>query len=100
MPNEPDVSPAAVHIPHIASEKEIARRSLNLEKQGRNVPLTQIPGYMEWSKQRLADGESAALIAHLDSTAMWLLPEDVDSVATDDFDEMLDELKSTIEDTD
>ena len=84
----------------MSSDEEIARRSLDLQKRARDIPLTQIPGYLEWSKQRLAEGESAALIAHLDATAMWLLPEDVDSVSTDDFDEMLNDLKSTIEDTD
>ncbi|WP_182869992.1 hypothetical protein [Stieleria mannarensis] len=82
------------------SDEEIARRSLDLQKRARDVPLTQIPGYMEWSKQKLADGVSDALIAHLDATSMWLLPEDVNSVSTDDFDEMLDDLKSTAEDTD
>ncbi len=80
------------------SDKEIARRSIDLQRRACDVPLTHIPGYVEWSKQQLANGESEALIAHLDATSMWLLPEDVDSVSVDEFDELLDDLKSTVDD--
>jgi hypothetical protein len=78
------------------SDEDIARRSLDLQQRARDIPLTQIPGYMAWSEYKLAQGESEALIAHLDATSMWLLPEDVETVSTSDFDEMLDDLKTEI----
>ena len=81
-------------------DKEIARRSVELQRRGRDVPLVNIPGYTEWSKARIAEGVSEALIAHLDATTMWLLPEDVESVSPADFDDMLNDLRSGIEDAD
>jgi len=79
------------------TDEEIARRALDLQARARDIPLGQIPGYMEWSNQRLKEGESAAFIAHLDATCMWLVPEEIDSVSTEDFDEMLAELKDELD---
>lgn len=51
-----------------------------------------IPGYVEWSHRKLAEGASAALIAHLDAMCMWLLPEEVQRVTESDFESLLEEL--------
>ena len=80
------------------SDEEIARKATDMQKRARDVPLMQIPGYMEWSERKLDARESEALIAHMDAQAMWLLPEAVESVSTDIFDEMLEELKAEIDD--
>jgi len=80
----------------MTSDEEIARRSVDRQNRARDVPLIQIPGYMEWSQRKLAEGESEALIAHLDATSIWLLPEEVESTSTGVFDEMLEELKAEI----
>ena len=66
------------------------------ENIARDVPLTQIPGYMGWSKQRLHSGESEALIAHLDATCMWGTPDDLAEISESDFQEMLDDLKKEL----
>jgi hypothetical protein len=79
------------------SDKEIARRSLDLQKRARDYSLLEIPGYMEWSEGKLAEGGNEAFLAHLDATSMWLLPEELNSVSTDDFDEMLEDLKTAID---
>lgn len=33
-----------------------------------------VPGSLEWSKEKLHAGEPEALIAHLDAACMWLRP--------------------------
>lgn len=82
------------------TDKEIARRSLDRQKRARDIPLMRIPGYMNWSEKQLADGVSADLIAHLDATSMWLLPEEITSVSIKDFDELLEDLRAEIDDVD
>jgi hypothetical protein len=81
------------------SDEEIARRAVDFQKRGRDFFLLDIPGYREWAKRKLSEGGNEELIANLDARSMWLLPEDVNSVTTDDFDEMFDDLKSEIEGT-
>lgn len=75
------------------SDEEIARRSLDLQQRASDVPLIQMSGYTEWSEQKLAAGVSPALIANLDARSMWLLPEEVATVSTDIFDELLNDLR-------
>jgi hypothetical protein len=58
-------------------DRKIARRSIDLQKRARDFHLVDLPGYMEWSNRKLAEGEADALIAHLDATSAWLLPEDL-----------------------
>ncbi|MEZ6133820.1 MAG: hypothetical protein R3C53_02810 [Pirellulaceae bacterium] len=70
-----------------------AERSLDMQSRARDVPLPQIPAYQEWSRRKLNEVVSAALIAHLDATAMWLLPEDIAAVGDDEFDELLSDLE-------
>ena len=77
----------------MSSDEKIAKRSLDFQKRAVDVPLMRIPGYMAWSNQKLADGGSPDLIAHLDATDMWLLPEEAGSVSTVDFEELWEELK-------
>jgi hypothetical protein len=61
----------------MSDDREIARRSLDLQARARDYRLVDIPGYMQWSQRKLAARESQALIGHLDATSMWLLPEDL-----------------------
>jgi len=70
-------------------DREIARRSLDLQNRGRDYRILDIPGYVAWSERKLKEGVSDALIAHLDATDMWLLPEDVAKVTDADFDDLL-----------
>jgi hypothetical protein len=73
-------------------DREIARHALDLQNRGRDYRLLDIPGYMAWSRRKLEEGVSDALIAHLDATGMWLLPEDVAKVTDADFDDLLEQL--------
>lgn len=73
-------------------DREIVQRAVDLQKRGRDYRLMDIPGYMEWSRRKLDVGESDALIAHLDATSMFLLPEDVSKVTDAEFDGLLEEL--------
>lgn len=75
------------------SDREIARRALDLQARARDIRVVDLPGYMVWSKKKLADGELPGFIAHLDATCMWLLPEEVAAVTDRDFEEMLQDLK-------
>jgi|JI9StandDraft_1071089.scaffolds.fasta_scaffold29482_5 hypothetical protein len=79
------------------SDREIARRSLDMQSRAHDVPLLQIPAYAPWSKKKLDDGVSEALIAHLDSMSMWLLPEDISAVGAEEFEDLLSELQDSVE---
>jgi hypothetical protein len=79
------------------SDGEIARRSLDMQSRARDVSLLQIPAYAPWSKRKLDDGVSEALIAHLDSMTMWLLPEDISAVGAEEFEDLLSDLQDSIE---
>jgi hypothetical protein len=79
-------------------DREIARRSLDLQTRARDFRMMDLPGYMDWSKRKLAEGESAVYLAHLDATSMGLLPEDVTKLTEHDYDEMLEDLKVQLED--
>jgi hypothetical protein len=78
-------------------DHEIARRSLDFQARARDHRMTDLPGYMEWSERRLAEGESDAFIAHLDATSPCLLPEDAAKMSAKDYDEMLADLKADLE---
>jgi len=78
-------------------DKEIARRSLDLQARARDYALTGFPAYREWSKRKLEEGESPALIAHLDAMSMWLLPEEVPNVRESEFEGLLADLKEATE---
>ena len=74
-------------------DKEIARGALDFQARAQSYPLMKIPAYGAWSKRKLNEGVSAALISHLDATSIVLLPEEVDKIMENTFDEMLDELR-------
>ena len=40
----------------MASDREIARRSLDMQARARDYALSEHPGYCEWSKARQAQG--------------------------------------------
>lgn len=77
----------------------IARHALDLQARGRWFRMMDLPGYMNWSERKLAGGESAALVAHLDATSMWLLPEDAAKMSDRDYDEMLEDLNAGFEES-
>ena len=77
-------------------DREIARRSLDLQARGKEFALVDIPAYREWSSRKLKQGESEAFIAHLDAMSMWMLPEEVASVGESLFEELLAEVKEAV----
>jgi hypothetical protein len=81
----------------MSDDREIARRSLDLQARARDFRLLDLPGYMSWSKRVFAGGESEAIIAHLDATQVWLLPEEAARMSEKDYEEMLQDLKAELE---
>ena len=81
----------------MADDRDIARRALDFQARARDYRLFDVPGYSAWSQRKLDEGESEALIAHLDATSMCLLPEQLQTVTVQEFEEMLQELKDEIE---
>lgn len=77
-------------------DQERVRRALLLEKEGRDYRMMDVPGYTAWSERKIREGESGALIAHLDATSMWLTPDGLSAVSEAEFEEMLEDLKETI----
>ena len=77
-------------------DREKARKFLDFKARSRDFRMMDLPGYMGWSKRRLAEGESEAYIAHLDATSMCLLPEEVAEVTEKDFEELLEDLKEAL----
>ena len=77
----------------VPNDEEIARRSLDVQKRARDYSLMEIPGYMKWSEAKIAEGGNEAFLANLEAQSMWLLPEDLETVTTDIFDEMLEDVK-------
>jgi len=77
----------------MTSDRDIALRALDFQKRAKEYALTERPGYEKWSALQLVSGVSEALIAHLDSMSMTLLPEEVPQVSTSVFDELLGDVK-------
>jgi hypothetical protein len=67
------------------------------KERAKDIPMLEIPGYMEWANRMLDEGKSAILITHLDSTSMCLLPEDMGEITENDFNEMLIDLEEEFE---
>jgi len=78
-------------------DREFALRAADLQAHGRDYALAELPGYSAWSERKLDEGESPALIAHLDAMGMFLLPEDVGSVGEAAFEELLEDLRTAVE---
>ncbi len=78
-------------------DSTIAKRSMDFQVKARDIPLPQIEAYRSWSKRKLDEGVNAALIAHLDATAMWLLPQEITTVGDNEFDELLEELQQSVD---
>ena len=72
---------------------------LDREKRQRSYRFLDIPAYKRWAERKLDEGVSYDLIAHFDCYSMELLPEELDSVDESDFDEMLEDLRKEIGDT-
>jgi hypothetical protein len=78
------------------SERELVARSLDFQARARDFAFMELPGYMAWSERKLAEGESEALIAHMDCSNFWLLPEEAAEIEVSFFDEYLEELREEI----
>jgi hypothetical protein len=81
----------------MSTDREIVQSALDHQARARDFRMLDLPGYLEWSKRKLADGESEALIAHLDSMCTWLLPEEAGKMTVEDYDDLLDDLKTGLE---
>jgi hypothetical protein len=80
----------------VPDDRELVCRSLDRQARAADYALVSIPVYREWSKRKLDEGESFALIANLDARSMWLLPEEAADVSESLFEEMLADLKEAI----
>lgn len=80
----------------MTSDRDIARHAADLRERARDVGLVEIPVYTRWSERKLREGDSPALIAHLDAMSMFLLPEDIASVTEAEFDELLEDLRGEL----
>jgi hypothetical protein len=78
-------------------DREIAHRALDFQARARDYGVSELPGYQAWTERKLEQGESPALIAHLDATSMWLLPEDAEKITEQDFEDMLDDLRAELD---
>lgn len=67
------------------------------KEQAKDIPMVDIPGYMEWANRMLDEGKSTILIAHLDSTSMCLLPEEIGEITENQFNKMLIDLEEEFE---
>lgn len=81
-------------------DRELARSALRLQEEGKDYPMMKVPGYAAWAQRKLDEGESPALIAHLDATSMFLLPEELGSVGEEAFEELLQDLREEVEEND
>jgi hypothetical protein len=81
----------------MSDDREIARHALDVQARARDFRMQGLPGYLEWSERKLAEGESDALIAHLDATSAWLLPEYAANMTEQDYEKILEGLKAEIE---
>lgn len=80
----------------MAEDWEIAGQVADLQARGKDYSMFAIPGYIPWAEKKLAEGESAAFIGHLDSMSMFLLPEELAEIKEDVFEELLEDLKQTL----
>jgi len=55
--------------------------------------IVDLPGYMEWSKHKLAEGELPDIIANLSGSSSFLLPEDAAKMTVADYEALLASLK-------
>jgi len=78
-------------------DRKIGRRSLDLQARAKDFRLMDLPGYMEWSKRKLAEGELPGNIASLDAMSVWLLPEQAAIMNANDYEELLAETKEGLE---
>ena len=77
-------------------DREIAKRAVDFQVRAKSYRMLDIPAYQRWSKRKLSEGVSDALIAHFDATAMDLLPEEVAMVDEAIFDDLLVELEADL----
>lgn len=53
--------------------------------------LVDLPGYADWSRERLEDGISAELLLRFQATMAWVRPEEYGVLSMEDFDDMFDD---------
>jgi hypothetical protein len=75
------------------NDRQIARRASEFQSRAKDFRLIDHSSYVAWSKRKLSEGESEAVIAHLDATGVSLLPEDAATMTEVEYEDMLDDLK-------
>lgn len=74
------------------SDKEIAINSINTQKNARDYRLCDLPNYAEWSKKKESQGFPVEIMMELDTNCMFLLPEKINEIDNNCFDEFLMDL--------
>ena len=91
----PLLNPVIQRLPHI-NDRDIALRVQDLQARARDYGFMELPGYMAWSERQLLAGGNETLIAHLDASSMWLLPEDAAALGEADHEAWLAELREEL----
>lgn len=81
------------------NDEKIARKAIDLTARAKDYRMSDIPGYTAWSERKLEESDDSieALIAHLDATSVWCLPEALSQYTEKDFDEMLENVREELE---
>ncbi len=82
----------------MTDERELVQRNLEMQQGGRDFALIELPGYSQWAERKIEEGESEAVIAHMDSMSMFLLPEEAEKVSEQDFECLLEEIRDEVDD--
>lgn len=70
-------------------DREIARRAVRFQAEAREYRMHELPGYTEWAKRKLDQGEEVDFIMNIDDLVMTLLPEEVSEITETDYEELL-----------
>ena len=78
------------------NDRDIAQPVQDLQGRSREHRFMELPGYMAWSERQLLAGGNETLIAHMDASSMWLLPEDAAALGEADHEAWLAELREEL----
>ena len=81
----------------MTDDREIARRALDWGKRARNFRVVDLPGYDDWRRKKVAEGEPAENLERVDESCIFLLPEEASKVTEDDFEEFLADARAESE---
>src|SRR5471030_605101 len=81
----------------MTDDREVARRALVWGKRARNFRMSELPGYDDWRRKKVADGEPDENLERVDESCMLLLPEEASKVIEDAFEELLADARAESE---